>query len=278
MLVRLTGLHTLALDPQLTDDYLLPIVHRSCLSHPGNEAALSLYERLGYERLGVQMGNVLMRKPLTASSPTASDGSVASTSGPPTQPVTMPAPSPPATTVDSPFGGLFSGESSPDASPAKASSPMASLFGGWRACSRAYLMVQPGVQALLERVALTASPTPAASCKSSFPSHSCKSSFPPHSCKPPSPPTPSLAGMLLSPLAVTATFTQAEAELKQDERVVALLGSDLRIGAIDTKESLSVSAGVQIQGLTPSHAPPLSPRTPDRAANPNPTRAIDPCY
>ena len=85
--------------------------------------------------------------------------------------------------------------------------------------------------------------------------------------------------MLLSPLAVTATFTQAEAELKQDERVVALLGSDLRIGAIDTKESLSVSAGVQIQvRLTPSHAPhPCHPRTPDRAANPNPTRAIDPC-
>ena len=42
-------------------------------------------------------------------------------------------------------------------------------------------------------------------------------------------------------------ISEAEAVLRADERATALIGADATLGEIDVKESMSVSAGVQLQ-------------------------------
>ena len=44
-------------------------------------------------------------------------------------------------------------------------------------------------------------------------------------------------------------IAEAERIMRDDEQVQALIGSDVTIGEIDAKESMSVSAGVQVQAV-----------------------------
>ena len=144
-----------------------------------NAPALALYESLGYQRLGERMGNVLMRKGLTAgtSRRAAADPSLPSGSAPTYgAQAAVAAPTGLKAPVWS-FGGLVSGLANALAKPLE---------------SALELVLEAGFPGQLELVA------------------------------------------------------RAEQLLQQDARVVALLGEDVTIGEVDTKESMAVSAGVQM--------------------------------
>ena len=156
-----------------------------------NAPALALYESLGYQRLGERMGNVLMRKGLTAgtSRRAAADPSLPSGSAPTygaqaavAAPTGLKAPVHGAGSREQPlpvwsFGGLVSGLANALAKPLE---------------SALELVLEAGFPGQLELVA------------------------------------------------------RAEQLLRQDARVVALLGEDVAIGEVDAKESMAVSAGVQM--------------------------------
>ena len=152
-----------------------------------NAPALALYESLGYQRLGGErMGNVLMRKGLTAgtSRRAAADPSLPSGSAPTrgaqaavAAPTGLQSPSKEQLLPVWSFGGLVSGLANALAKPLE---------------SALELVLEAGFPGQLELVA------------------------------------------------------RAEQLLQQDARVVALLGEDVTIGEVDTKESMAVSAGVQM--------------------------------
>ena len=151
-----------------------------------NAPALALYESLGYQRLGERMGNVLMRKGLTAgtSRRAAADPSLPSGSAPThgaqaavAAPTELKAPSKEQPLPVWSFGGLVSGLANALAKPLE---------------SALELVLEAGFPGQLELVA------------------------------------------------------RAEQLLRQDARVVALLGEDVAIGEVDAKESMAVSAGVQM--------------------------------